>query len=290
MIPQCRCRCHLTSAARRYLMAAAVAMLPAAAAHGDSGIEVMILGVYHMANPGQDLYNAEAANVTTAARQGELRRVADALAAFHPDKIAVEATSDRADLTLAAFEGFAIADLQEDRNENTQIGYRLAHRLGHDAVYGIDEHSDAIDYFPFGQIQAYVKNHGLEERLASINAPAEQHVSNMTDAQQEKTIAGMLRWLNRPSLIQRLHQSWYYSLLKFADATEQPGALVNGRYYLRNARIFAKLSHVAKPGDRVLVVFGAGHAYWLRHLVEETPGYGLVEPNDYLTAVASGSR
>ena len=35
-------------------------------------------------------------------------------------------------------------------------------------------------------------------------------------------------------------------------------------------------------GDRVIIVFGAGHAYWLRHFVETTPGFELVEPNRYL--------
>lgn len=31
------------------------------------------------------------------------------------------------------------------------------------------------------------------------------------------------------------------------------------------------------------MLFGAGHSYWLRHFVASTPGYQLVEPNDYLT-------
>ena len=48
------------------------------------------------------------------------------------------------------------------------------------------------------------------------------------------------------------------------------------------ARIFARLTQNAKPGDRVIVVFGAGHAYWLRHFVETTPGFALVEPDRYL--------
>ncbi len=39
---------------------------------------------------------------------------------------------------------------------------------------------------------------------------------------------------------------------------------------------------VAKPGDRILVVFGAGHAYWLRDFVQHTPGFQLAEPTAYL--------
>lgn len=29
-------------------------------------------------------------------------------------------------------------------------------------------------------------------------------------------------------------------------------------------------------------VYGAGHAYWLRHFIENTPGIRLVDPAPYL--------
>jgi hypothetical protein len=32
----------------------------------------------------------------------------------------------------------------------------------------------------------------------------------------------------------------------------------------------------------VLVVFGSGHAFWLRHFVQNTTGFQLIEPRDYL--------
>ena len=31
-----------------------------------------------------------------------------------------------------------------------------------------------------------------------------------------------------------------------------------------------------------MILYGAGHSYWLRQMVSTTPGYKLVEPNDYL--------
>jgi len=33
--------------------------------------------------------------------------------------------------------------------------------------------------------------------------------------------------------------------------------------------------HVAKPGDRVLAVYGGGHGFWLRHFASLTPGYAV---------------
>ena len=69
----------------------------------------------------------------------------------------------------------------------------------------------------------------------------------------------------------------FISLVRIA-----PGADLNGSWYLRNAKIFAKLAQIAKPGDRIVVTFGAGHCYWLRHFVRNTPGFVLVEADDYL--------
>ena len=75
-------------------------------------------------------------------------------------------------------------------------------------------------------------------------------------------------------------------MLSIGDTEQQPGAEFNAMWYLRNAKIFAKLMTVAEPGDRILVVYGAGHAYWLRHFASETPGFTNVDPAPYLQIAA----
>nr|WP_240451172.1 DUF5694 domain-containing protein [Wenzhouxiangella sp. XN201] len=252
-------------------------------------VEVMILGTYHLANPGQDLHNVEVDDVTVPARQEQLEQVAQALATFQPDKIAVEAVSGREDLSLAAFEDFTPDILKQVRNEREQIGYRLAHRLGHEAVYGIDEQSDETDYFPFGVVSEFADSSGRSDAVESLQQMAAALVETMGRMHAEQTIGHALFWINQPRLIDRGHRQFYYGLLELADHEQQPGALLNARYYERNARIFAKLTRVAEPGDRVLVVYGSGHSYWLRHFVEETAGYELVEANTYLAGLI-GSR
>lgn len=245
-------------------------------------VEVMVLGTYHMGNPGLDLNNMQADDVTTPKRQKELAEVARLLAKFKPTKIAVEAVSDAPDRAVAGYAKFTPADLAKSKDERVQIAYRLAQQLGHATVYGIDEHSDTVDYFPFDPLLAFAKRTGREAELAGVMATGKEYVANMEKMQRKGTVADLLLWLNEPTDIDRQHGVGYLGVLPVGAGREQPGAELNAMWFLRNAKIFAKLSEVTQPGDRVLVVFGAGHNYWLRYFARATPGFQLAEPNDFL--------
>jgi Family of unknown function (DUF5694) len=245
-------------------------------------IQVMVLGTYHFGNPGLDLHNMKVDNVLTPAKRAELADVAARLAKFNPTKIAIEALSDRADFGTKKFADFKPEELATNPDERVQIAYRLAQQLDQKIVYGIDEQSKTIDYFPFDKVDAYTKAHRQTAALARLQENVGQMMKQMEAAQKTTPIRIMLADQNEPARILANQQVFYYGLLAFGDQKEQPGAELNAGWYQRNAKIFAKLAQIARPGDRVLVAFGAGHAFWLRHLVQNTPGFELVEPNVYL--------
>jgi len=118
--------------------------------------------------------------------------------------------------------------------------------------------------------------------IAGLHEKVETMVKEMEAAQKIKPVRLMLADLNEPGAIQADHNGFYYALLSFGSQTDQPGADLNAAWYHRNARIFSKLTQIAQPGDRVLIVFGSGHAFWLRHFVQNTPGFELIEPDNYL--------
>ncbi|MEI6418928.1 MAG: DUF5694 domain-containing protein, partial [Sphingomonadales bacterium] len=70
--------------------------------------------------------------------------------------------------------------------------------------------------------------------------------------------------------------------LTVGDKYNQAGADLNAMWYLRNAKIFGKLMQVAKPGARVLVVYGGGHLFWLKHFARFAPGFRDVDVMPYL--------
>ncbi len=261
---------------------AALSTSGALAAPNSEPIQVMILGSYHMGNPGHDLHNAKVDDVRAPAKQAELADVAARLAKFKPTKIAVEANPERADFSYEKYESFTPEMLTQKTDERVQIGFRLAHKLGLRSVYAIDEESETVDYFPFDKVEAYAKEHGQAELLARLHAGVETQMKSLESAQKTTPIRLLLANVNDPARLTKDNNAFYYGLLSLGNQTVQPGADLNAAWYLRNAKIFAKLTQVAKPGDRIIVLFGAGHAYWLRQLVQNTPGFVLVEPNKFL--------
>jgi Family of unknown function (DUF5694) len=254
----------------------------AASTSKPAPIQVMIVGAYHMGNPGLDLNNAKVDSVLTPEKQAQIAEATNRLAKFKPNKIAVEMVSKQADMTTSDYAKFTPESLKTDANEIAQIAYRLANQLGHKVVYAIDEQSKTIDYFPFDKVQEFAKSNNQTDKLAPGRDWGARVTAEFERDQKTKTVRQLLREINQPSRAKEEMDIFYYPLLAIGDKNTLVGAELNAAWYQRNAKIFAKLHQIAKPGDKILVVFGAGHNYWLRHFVKEMPGYQLVDVVSYL--------
>jgi hypothetical protein len=246
--------------------------------------QIMILGSYHMDNPGRDVIKLNIPDVCTPEKQAQIREVTDLLAEFKPNKIALEVVADHDNLISSIFEGFTPERLLQSRNERDQIGLRLAHQLGHDRVYGIDEQSQTIDYFPFGHLQEFAQNNDQNPILERLFANAEQSKLEVQKRHQTASVRELLLECNDPNYGVAEMKSFYLPVFEIGNLETHPGADLNAMWYLRNAKIFSKLRKISAPGDKILVLFGAGHNFWLRHFVQLTPEFELIEANDFLKA------
>jgi hypothetical protein len=241
--------------------------------------EVMILGTYHMANPGLDLHNVKGDDVLLPKRQRELVDVMEALAKFKPTLVAVEAPA-RGGMAAKVdkYDSYVHRTLDDSRNEVVQIGFRLAKMMALPEVWGIDVEGD----FPYDAVKQFANARPpLPERLDAMNASVERMLDGLNRVLKTGTIGAALRYMNEPSRIAE-GQAFYRTLLLFGDGLEQPGAALLDAWAARNNAICARLVQLVKRDDRVVVVYGSGHAYLLRQCVREMPGYKLVEANDYL--------
>lgn len=240
-------------------------------------IEVMVLATYHMANPGQDAVNMHVDDVLQPKRQQELEALAKQLELFKPTKVAVEAMSAAPSFIWKA--PLDPNDLKVKRNEVYQIGERVALGSGLDKLYGVDN-DGAFDFEPVKTLDAR-KTDGM--RIQNMM----KGIQNLADEGDHKlltsTIGQATAWMNSPEAI-RMNSSFYMQSLVIADGDDQPAAKLDAEWYERNLRIWGKVLQIAQPGDRILLIYGQGHAFWLRNLVREMPGYKLVDPLPYLNA------
>jgi hypothetical protein len=236
--------------------------------------QVMIVGTFHLDNPGRDVFNVQVDDVLAKGRQAELADIATALARFKPTEVMVEWPAATADESYARFR----ADkLPPSRNEVVQLGFRLAALRKLQRVRGIDVQGD----FPFDAVKAYASSHGMAPRLDAALAGAGKEVQTLSERVRKGSLGSVLRYMNSPSRALDNH-GFYVDMLRYGEGDTQPGARLVGAWYARNLAICARLLQSLPTGGRAVVFFGEGHAYLLRQCVIEAPGVDLVEANDYL--------
>lgn len=240
----------------------------------EAPVSVMLVACFHMANPGHDLHNVTVGDVLLPERQAEIAKITNALAAYHPTLVMAEWDADVASERYAQFLG---GTLPPSRNEVVQLGFRLAKAVGLRRFYGIDADGD----FPYEPVKAFAQAHGRSEVLERANAEIETSVQTEAALLQSKGIAATLRYLNDPDRLSRSN-GFYRQMLSLGAGSQQPGVDLLTAWYRRNFLICANLIQNSHPGDRIVVFFGAGHAFLLRQCVAETPGFKLVEANSVL--------
>src|SRR6185295_7596742 len=166
------------------------------------------------------------------------------------------------------------------RNETVQIGFRLAKTMKLPEVWGIDVDGD----FPYDEVKKFADNGHpqLARQLDEMGTDVERMLKGLADTLKDGTISQGLRYMNEPRRIADDNSKFYRSMLLYGAGTEQPGAALLSAWQARNNAICARLVQLAKPDDRIVVVYGSGHAYLLRQCVSEMPGYKLIEANEYL--------
>jgi hypothetical protein len=221
--------------------------------------EILVLGTYHMANPGRDLHNFQADDVLAPQRQREIAQLVEVLKRFRPTKIALEDTVGSTRVT-GHYSDYLAGKYELTRNEDEQIGFRLAQELGHKAVYPVDEDGD----FPYGHVLNYAKAHGRAEQLEALQAGIEKRVREQDQYLHSHTVLETLELMNSEASVARDVAS-YFAFVSFGDRDDYAGSDLLAMWYERNIRIYRNIiALIASPEDRVLVIYGAGHLGWLQ--------------------------
>ncbi|MFN8344265.1 MAG: DUF5694 domain-containing protein [Spirosomataceae bacterium] len=241
--------------------------------------KVLVVGTFHFHYPGLDAFKSEDKNkidVLKEPKKTEVTELVNYIKKFKPTKIAIEAFPEWQ--ANERFKKYKKGEYRGERDERYQLAMRIADEMQLDSIYSIDAHS-------------------MDEDLAKIDSNYIARLSKDYDffKSEDKYLQYYINLLNYYDRLPATTPLLDY--FKYINSRESHqlgfGAYLIGDYkldnargadllsiwwYNRNLRIFRKLQEItAGSKDRILVVFGNGHASILRQLLESSPEYEFVE-------------
>jgi len=243
---------------------------------------LMILGTYHMANPGKDVVNFKAADVLTPKRQREVEQLVNRLKAFRPTKIAVEVEPGEDAELKERYRNYLNGGYQLGRNEVEQIGFRLARAMGHHKVYPVDWNKSYPVDFATIDFESFARANNQKALLEEAYSRARSDVDKMEEIQAKGSLIDLYRFINQPKNLRQGHRI-YFTLAKIGKNDQYPGADWVQYWYGRNLKIFVNLTRITESNDdRILLIIGSGHVWVLQQFVKDSGYYILESPLKYL--------
>jgi hypothetical protein len=240
---------------------------------------LLVLGSGHFSNPGRDIVNIKVDDVLSEVRQSQISVVVEQLASFHPTHIAVEWPQKDQSTLDAHYSDYRQNRYRLTDHEQDQLGLRLAARLNLPRVYAIDWNELPPGEQRYYNWYAYGEAIGQKALTSALVDPNRSLGVIQLGAQ---SIASWLLALNRRDALAANHRN-YFDIARVGDEQQQPGANWVGYWYGRNLRIFNNLLRLTdRPQDRVLVIYGQGHAYLLRQFAAESGAFRVVDVDTVL--------
>jgi Family of unknown function (DUF5694) len=254
------------------------ALLPTECVEGDDRVAVLLVGSYHMSNPGADRFNLEADDVTSPARQAEIIGVVNRLSAFAPTRVAIESPWGDT-VSTARYAAYRAGEYELAAREEEQIGFRLAAAMGHETVYPVDVRIE----LPEDRLESVLEaDPSLGRYMAGLQGYGEWAMATMAKWLSEGTVGQMLYRMNTPEAIAWADRGYLEFFAPLVTGDDYGGAEFVATWYERNLKIFSNLHRISEPGDRIFVIYGAGHIPHLRYFVTLSPRFCLEDPLPYL--------
>lgn len=241
---------------------------------------VLLLGTYHMGNPGLDMHNVKSDDVLIPKRQNEIQEVVNRLKLFNPTKIAVEVLTEKHDELNQEYLSYLSDEFTLGASEIYQLGFRIAAELRHQIIYPVDwnEWLGGIgigDVFEFAQLN-------MPELYEHMQASFQGMAQSVQESIQAQSIRETLLLVNTSGVVQCDHEN-YMTIARVGNGKNNIGIdWLSNYWYRRNLIIYKNISQISSPDDRILVIYGAGHIHLLTQFMKESNLYSLETIEKYL--------
>lgn len=249
-------------------------------ANADNRPQIMVLGTHHFTGGGYDYVNPEVDDYLAPERQKEILDVVKRLAAFEPSKIALEVNPDQEASFNEIYQAYLNGAHELGVSERQQIGFRLAALMEHSKIYAIDFRNGGMDIGGMFELGEKTGQTEILEYLADLR----ERTTELDAAMNAKSITIRERLVHENGEDVRKAHNVYLTLAQIGEKPNMLGAQEMGKWWSRNLHIFANISLIAEPDDRILVIFGSGHKFLLDQFIADSHEFILTDPRDVLEA------
>ena len=243
-----------------------------------SRAQLMLLGVFHFANPKQDVVKTEQIDVNTADNQRYLEALTDRLAGYGPTAVLLEFDPADQAAMQARYERYLAGELELPINEVYQLGFRIARKAGLKSIHSFDERGIGWNAGPlFARLES---NEPVMK--ARVDAEIAKITEEISQAHAGLSLAELLAWHNQPEQDRR-NMAFYLMTNGVGAGEDFVGADAAASWWQRNFRMYARIQQHAAPGARIIAIGGQGHTAILKQLAAIDPDVELVAVDDYLT-------
>ncbi|WP_350284371.1 DUF5694 domain-containing protein [uncultured Croceitalea sp.] len=238
--------------------------------------KVLVLGTFHFNFPGLDEHRTSDESKIDVLKEPKKSEVTDLIAyikKFNPNKIVIEAKTDWNN----RYQLYRKGAYRDKRGERYQVAMRLAHELDLDSIYSADAPTLESELLEKDSVLTRSLTANIDWKASDPYLEKAFEWFDYRDAQmKEKHLLTFLKEMNT----REAHNTNFGLYLTRQMATKDYDGADNFSiwWYNRNVRIFSKILQLTDgPEDRILIVFGNGHAAILRQLFEASPQYEFIE-------------
>lgn len=242
-------------------------------------VKILLLGSIHFTPSTQDAYQNKTVDVTSQQGQAQLAQVVTQLSRFAPSQICIEVPVKRQAKIDSQYHQYLTDQYKLGTDEIEQIAYPLAKRLGLPSLTCVNYRGS----FDLDAVNQYAKENNQTARLDSLNQFASGVMTTVVRAQQEKSIADLLRFINTKEELTRNAAIYTEYATRIGQGSAYPGTDLVANWYSTNLHIYTNILRAIRPTDKaIMVLFGYGHITILKHLFESNPRFEVVEVADVL--------
>ena len=266
-----------------------IILLIASSAIGQSKkqIEVLTLGSFHFDFPNLDIIKTgtdEKIDVLDPKYQKEIDEIVRRIEKFKPTMIVIEREPSEQVKYDSLYNQYLTGKYRLRRSEEEQIGFRIATLMKLKTLYCVD--SWGRDYEVLNKVLEAKDSLGYKQFMTYFNKSADTLKQYFPKPIfKTKGIRAELIRQNENNKVKIDLGTYLIGIFKYETKENDMFGpdFVTGWWFNRNLRIFRNIQKInAKPTDRILVIYGAGHLNLLNLFFDSSPEYKLNKVNDYL--------